>query len=35
MEQNFLADYIKYLSYLYVLSLTIYICSFPHYFPNY
>ena len=27
------ADYIKYLSYL--LFLTIYIYSFPHYFPNY
>ena len=26
-------DYIKYLSYL--LTLTIYIYSFPHYFPNY
>ena len=28
-----MADYIKYLSYL--LSLTIYIDSFPHYFRNY
>ena len=28
------ADYIKYLSYL-LSSVTIYIYSFPHYFPNY